>query len=56
MVTFKEWSESETLNSEYTLRRYFLVLENPTWTFLSYGSQDEFPNNGFFVDERSELQ
>lgn len=49
---FTDWAESQTLDSEKYLRRFFLVLENPTYIWLGFGSKNEFPQNGFFVDKK----
>lgn len=49
---FTDWAESQTLDSEQYLRRFFLVLENPTNIWLGFGSKNEFLKNGFFVDKK----
>jgi hypothetical protein len=48
---FFQWSKSESLNAEPFIKRYFQNIGSPSRTWFGYGTTNEFPNNGFFVDE-----
>jgi len=48
---FIQWTKSESLDAESYIKNYFNNIGRPSKTWFGYGTPNEFPNNGFFVDE-----
>lgn len=45
------WRQQESLNAEDTARQIIRAMQTPSETFIGYGTLDEFPENGFFIDD-----
>ena len=43
--------QQESLNAEDTARQIIRAMQTPSETFFGYGTLDEFPENGFFIDD-----
>lgn len=44
------WRLQASLNAEDIVRKIIRAMQTPSETFIGYGTSDEFPTNGFFID------
>lgn len=50
-----DWRNDPGLNPEETIRRIIHLFESPAVAWVGYGTKNEFPHNGFFVDQSFEF-
>lgn len=48
---FEKWTNSSSYNAEPYLKEMFITIQNGEFTWFGYGNEEEFPENGFFVDK-----
>ncbi len=50
------WRQQASLDAEDTVRKIIREMQTPSETFIGYGTSDEFPANGFFIDDAFSLE
>lgn len=50
-----DWRSAPDLTPEPTVRRIIHLFQKPAIAWIGYGAKEEFPGNGFFVDEAFEF-
>lgn len=54
-AAFSDWNKSIDLDVSVPAKRIMLALEKSTHTWFGYSIENNFPDDGFFVDTRFEL-
>lgn len=53
---FDEWTKTTSYNAEPYLKEMFITISNGEFTWFGYGTSEEFPSNGFFVDKEFDIK